>query len=103
MNITSKKIGIIIIILFLFLIYFILSLFGVFEKNVVEAVSTKTEINELYENENPVDIVSILEQNVEENVSKEMIVEDIDLEYTTTYIENSGLPSGTIHVTQARN
>ena len=103
MNITSKKISILIIILFLFLIYFILSLFGVFEKNVVEAVSAETEINELYENENPIDIINILEQNVEENVSKEMVVEEIDLEYTTTYVENSDLPSGTIHVTQARN
>ena len=101
MNINSKKISILIIILFLFLLYFCLSMFGIFEKNAVEAVSGETQISELVENENPVDIESILSENVTEDVVQEMVSEEIDLEYTTTYTENSDLPSGTIHVTQA--
>ena len=100
MNINSKKLSILIIVLFIFLLCFFMSMLGVFEKNTVEAISGETEISELLENENPVDIDNILEENIEENVSQEMVSEEIDLEYTTTYTENSDLPSGTIHVTQ---
>ena len=100
MNINTKKLSILIIILFLFLLYFVLSVLGIFDKNTAIAVSTETNVSELEENKNPVDINTILQENIEENVSKEMVSEEIDLEYTTTYKENSNLPSGTIQVTQ---
>ena len=100
MNISFKKLSILTIILFLLLLYFFLSMFGIFEENTVEAVSGETQISELVENENPVDIDDILIENIEEDVVQEMVSEEIDLEYTTTYTENSDLPSGTIHVTQ---
>lgn len=104
MQINSRKIsilGTLVVILFLFLIIFMINTFGFFKKNEVEAVSEETiENQELNINQNPVDIDSILQQNVGANETWEMSWEEIDLEYTTRYTENPDLPSGTLHVTQ---
>lgn len=108
MHIYTRKInflGIFVVILFLFFIIFSINFLGVFEKNEVEAVVSEDTSNELelQINQNPIDISTILSENVEEDATWEMISEEIDLEYNTIYTENSDLPSGTIYVTQVRN
>lgn len=108
MQINSRKIniiGILVVILFLFFIIFLVNILGIFKENEVEAVSLESpeEKEELHINQNPINIDSILDENTEENSTWEMSWEEIDLEYTTIYTENDLLPSGTIYVTQVRN
>lgn len=108
MQINSRKIsllGVLIVILFLFLVIFSINFFGFFEKNEVEAVASRNllEDEELHINQNPIDLDSVLLENKGEQATYEMVSEEIDLEYTTTYTENDELPSGTFHVTQVRN
>ena len=108
MQINSRKInflGILIIILFCVFIILIINVLGIFEHSEVEAVSLESteEIEKLHINKNPINIDNILSENTEENVTFEMSSEEKDLEYTTIYTENEDLPSGTIHVTQARD
>lgn len=108
MQINSRKIsllGVLIVILFLFLIIFSINFFGFFEKNEVEAVASQNSLEdeELHINQNPIDLDNILLENKGEQATYEMVSEEIDLEYTTTYTENDELPSGTFHVTQVRN
>jgi hypothetical protein len=69
--------------------------------------STKTiqtqanaEVYEIVKNENPVDIENILYENTNTKIEEEMVLEEIDLEYTTQYRNNSELPTGTIQVVQ---
>ena len=51
-------------------------------------------------NENPIDINKILKENTSEQIEQEMVLEEICLEYTTEYRNNSELPTGTIQVLQ---
>jgi hypothetical protein len=51
-------------------------------------------------NENPIDIENILSENTSTKIEEEMVIEEIDLEYTTQYRNNSELPKGTIQVLQ---
>lgn len=76
----------------------------------VEAISTETrnkssvakinEKNEIEKNENIIDVREILKKNTENIYKKTLNVDEVDLDYTTEYIENSDLPTGTIRVTQ---
>ncbi len=108
MQIHSRKIsilGILIIILFIFFMIFLVNILGIFKENEVEAVSLEStdEKEKLHINQNPINLDSILDENTGENSTWEMSWEEVDLEYTTIYNENDSLPSGTIYVTQARN
>lgn len=51
-------------------------------------------------NQNPVDINKILTENTSIPIEEEMVLEEICLEYTTEYRNNSELPTGTIQVLQ---
>lgn len=51
-------------------------------------------------NHNPIDIDEILLNNINNEIIQEMVVQEIDLEYTTEYKNNSDLPRGTIQVIQ---
>ena len=76
----------------------------------VQAISTVVEekeeivqVNEkvaMEENKNPIDVKEILRENTSETYKKTLNVDEVDLDYTTEYVENNELPSGTIRVQQ---
>lgn len=68
------------------------------KKNNVEPVYAKSI--QVVKNKNPIDIEEILKENIKNEISEEMFVEEKDLEYTTEYVNNDKLPKGTIQVLQ---
>ena len=64
-----------------------------------EIIAT-TEISKLNKNRNPINIEEILKNNTLIKVTEEMVIEEIDLEYSTKYKNNDSLPSGTIQISQ---
>lgn len=65
-----------------------------------QPVYASTEAYEIVTNKNPINIENILEENTCSKIEEEMILEEIDLEYTTEYRNNDALPTGTIQVVQ---
>lgn len=66
-----------------------------------EAVSVYSNSEELIiNNENPLDIENIILENTDVKLEEQMVLEEIDLEYTTEYRNNNDLPKGTIQVVQ---
>lgn len=65
-----------------------------------QPVYASTEAYEIVTNKNPINIENILEKNTYSKIEEEMILEEIDLEYTTEYRNNNALPTGTIQVVQ---
>lgn len=65
-----------------------------------QPVYASTEVYEIVTNKNPINIENILEKNTSSKIEEEMILEEIDLEYTTEYRNNDTLPTGTIQVVQ---
>lgn len=53
-----------------------------------------------YKNQNPIDLQEIIAQNVSGNCKEEMVVEEIDMEYTTRYKNNPELGKGVVQVLQ---
>lgn len=76
-------------------LFFIYSL-GVTPK---ETNAKPVDIN-LKTNKNPINIEEILKENTAEKISEELVLEQIDIEYTTEYRNNSDIPKGTIQVLQ---
>jgi len=69
----------------------------------IEIISNSTsqmDMPKILSNKNSVDIENIIDKNRNINMREEMIYEEQDLEYTTQYLDNENLPSGTIHVSQ---
>ena len=99
---NEKLVVILTIVLFIALLYFCSKVFNLLEFSKVNATYSvyAVEIPEILKNENPVDIKSIIEANRNIDVKEEITYEEQDLEYTTQYINNEKLPSGTIHVSQ---
>lgn len=64
------------------------------ENNITEKETVKIS------NATKIDIKKIIEENTVQNYREEIITEEIDLEYTTKYIENNELPQETMQVTQ---
>ena len=87
----------------LLLCLFFVLVISFFSKNIF-ATETKVKSNvvieEFYENSNPIDLNSIIEQNTSTDIKEEMVVEETDMEYTTRYRNNSDLPNGVIQVLQ---
>ena len=50
------------------------------------------------ENKNKIDINEILKENTGAVYKKTLNIDEVDLDYTTEYVENSELPTGTIQV-----
>lgn len=84
------------IIIFSITALFCVKIFGV---QFQETSTMPTEIN-LKRNQNPINLEETLKENTSEIVSQEMVIEEIDLEYTTEYRNNASLPKGTIQVIQ---
>ena len=51
-------------------------------------------------NKNPINIEEILKENTNRKIEEEMVLDEIDLEYTTEYRNNPSIPKGTIQVLQ---
>lgn len=70
--------------------------------NVEEKVE-KVKVNEkvyMEENKNKINVAELIKENTEEVNKKTLSVDEVDLDYTTEYIENSEIPTGTIRVQQ---
>ena len=63
-------------------------------------VAAKNEKVSIDENENLYEIKEILSENTSAIFKKTLDVDEIDLDFTTSYMENNELPSGTIQVRQ---
>ena len=63
-------------------------------------VHASVENYELVHNKNPINIEEILKENTEHKIEEEMVLDEIDLEYTTEYRNNDSIPKGTIQVLQ---
>lgn len=86
-------------------IIFVLLFFCIKSVYFVESISTVS--NEIIEdevvlkiNKNPLNMNEIICNNTKDIFEEELIVEEMDLEYSTIYKENKELPSGTIYITQ---
>lgn len=69
------------------------------EKKIEPEVKTNKKVS-MEENENIIDVEKIIEENTETTYKKTLDVDEVDLDYTTEYVENNELPSGTIQVLQ---
>ena len=99
----EKVIFIFTILLFLALLYFFAQMFNLLEIKKAQAINvfaSEIEIPDILINRNPIDIDKVITKNKNINIKEEMIYEEQDLEYTTQYINNEELPSGTMHVSQ---
>lgn len=94
-NINLKNIEKYIILIFAVFVVFIFSgtVWAVYNR----ANNTEREII-LYRNENPINLEKIIKENIDSKVEEGLLIEEIDLEYTTIYEENPTLPKGTIQV-----
>lgn len=96
----GKKIYLIIIFFVSFLIFITIFFSEKISASSDKSVSTSSNDFELNKNVNPIQIEEILKQNTLTNVTEEISVEEIDLEYNTEYKNNSSLPKGTMQVIQ---
>lgn len=96
----NKKLYVAIIVLLCLFFAFIIVFFC--DKIFVVKSEAVTEIEnlEFLKNENPIDLDKIIETNINEKIQEEMVVQEIDMEYTTKYKNNSELANGVIQVLQ---
>ena len=78
----------------------VLIYFPKFKNKEVDSKNIEEKIEYSNEDIKEVDIDSIIGANTKENLTEELIEEQIDLEYTTIYQNNSDLPKGTLQVIQ---
>ncbi|MBR1539629.1 MAG: G5 domain-containing protein [Clostridia bacterium] len=100
---NEKIIVVLTILLFLSLLFFCVNMFDVLKQKTIQASALEKIVEETPQiliNQNPVNIDDEIEKNRNIDLREEMIYEEQDLEYTTQYIDNEELPSGTIHVSQ---
>ena len=64
-----------------------------------EEVKTNEKVS-MEENKNKIDVKEILKKNTSDVTKKTLSVDEVDLDYTTEYIDNADLPTGTIRVKQ---
>ena len=74
--------------------------FKIFGINSQETVASNYIIIRPKKNENPIDLKEILKENTSNEIVEEMVLEEIDLEYSTEYRNNDSIPKGTIQVVQ---
>ena len=72
-----------------FMLFFASQNFAIDTANPTEG-SQKT----IHKNQNPLDLEKIIKENTTKDIQEERVVEEIDLEYTTRYENNSELHSG---------
>lgn len=98
-----KRKSLMIIILFIIVIFSFLLYFFIKNLCIISEKNTNDFKDIYYINSNPIDIKYIIEQNTNINKSQKLVVEEIDLEYKTLYIENSDLPNGFFRTLQLGN
>lgn len=100
---NEKKIIIVTVLLFLLLLFFCVSMFDVLRRKSIQTAKIEqlvTETPEIFVNQNPINLDKVIEVNRNIDIREEMTYEEQDLEYTTRYVDNENLPSGTIHISQ---
>ena len=82
----------------LFLVLFVTSI----HSNYIFATSEeeKVAINAFEENENKLNVMSIISENISEFTKKEILTKEVQIEYETEYVNNSSLPKGEEKVIQ---
>lgn len=100
LNTYNKKMYVLVTLLicFFFVIFTVFCAGKIFAADNTETVKVAEMV--VYENKNPVDLDKILKENSAENIKHEMVVEEIEMEYTTRYNNNYGLASGVVQVLQ---
>ncbi len=105
-EILRKRIIIYAIILIILTLTFVLCFKSFNNVKAVSNVEKKVEIVKenkkiaMEENRNIIDVREIIRENTITTTKKTLDLDEVDLDYTTEYIENSELPSGTIRVIQ---
>ena len=105
-ELITQRIIIYVILLVILLVTFVIcikSFKTVRAINKVETTTVAEKINEkiaMEENKNIIDVREIIKENTTDINKKTLNVDEVDLDYTTEYIENAELPTGTIRVTQ---
>lgn len=61
----------------------------------------KVAINQFEENENSIDMLNVISQNVNELTKKEIVSKELDIEFSTKYVETNLLPKDEERITQA--
>lgn len=69
------------------------------EEKKPEEIKTNQKLS-MEENKNKINVQEIIKENTETTLKKTLDVDEVDLDYTTEYIQNSELPTGTIQVKQ---
>lgn len=65
-----------------------------------DPIQKTNEKIKIEENKNKINVKEILKENTSSTYKKTLNVDEVDLDYTTEYIENPELPTGTIQVLQ---
>lgn len=105
-KIISQRIIVYIVLLAILLVTFVLCLKSFKKVEAITEEKTQIEsekINEkvaMEENKNKINVREIIKENTQEILKKTLDVDEVDLDFTTEYIENQELPTGTIRVTQ---
>ncbi len=83
-------------------ILFIITFFSIVHSNTIFATTEKERvpIAEFETNNSKLDMISIVSKNVNEFTKKEIITEEINIDFETEYIENKQLPLGEEKITQ---
>jgi len=89
-----KKLAFFGIILVIFTIVVVIYIFAGNRTNNIKLEGNRT----LFKNQNPIDLERILNENSSIEIEEAMIVEEIDEEYTTLYVNNNIMPNGIIRV-----
>lgn len=83
------------ILIIIITVLFSIKIFATNENNIF-----MNEAIKIAKNMNPLNINEVLKNNINNQITQEMVVEEITLEHTTIYKNNSDLPKGTIQVLQ---
>ncbi len=100
-NTYSQKMYVLMTLL-LCLFFILITLFLSSQIFAVDDNKKNNQISEkiFYKNKNPINLDEIIENNTGSVIKEQLIIEKIDMDYTTVYRNNSELPKGTIQVLQ---
>lgn len=105
-QVISQRIIVYTILLVILLVAFVMciksfkTVEAISEVEVQEQVAKTNEKVAMEENKNVIDVRERIKENTEYIYKKTLDVDEVDLDFTTEYVENQELPTGTIRVTQ---
>lgn len=105
-QIIARRILVYTILLVILLVAFIMCMKSFKKVEAISQVEHKTETQKtnekvaMEENKNIINVRELIKKNTEYTYKKTLDVDEVDLDFTTEYMENQELPTGTIRVTQ---